>query len=204
MTTMYKATMVWTGFAGAPGYTNFYATTTDPLQAGLDAFQLGLTTYRTTFRNLISNTITLDFQSDYELIEDVDGELTGIMSPTTPATAVAGGQAAGHTGVTGMVVNWLTTGAVFGRRRMGRTYFVPIAQNLIDPDGSINSTNLSAQRTAATNYAAGGAYHPCVWVRPKYSKNPDGSRTLVHAGQAVAMAGARIPDLAAVLRSRRD
>lgn len=204
MTVMYKATLVWTGFPGQPGYTNFYATTTDPLQAGLDAFMLGLSTYRTTFRNLISNTITLDFNTDVELIEDTDGELVNIMSATTPPTAVVGGQAAGHTGVSGVVVNWLTTGAVFGRRRQGRTFFVPIAQNLIDPDGSVNSTNLSAQRTAATNYAAGGAYHPCVWVRPKYDRTVPTAPVLLHAGQAVAMAGARIPDLAAVLRSRRD
>lgn len=204
MTVMYKATLVWTGFSGAPGYTNFYATTTDPLQAGLDAFMLGLSTYRNTFRNLISNTITLDFNTDVELIEDIDGELVNIMSSTTPPTAVAGGQAAGHTGVSGVVVNWLTTGAVFGRRRQGRTFFVPIAQNLIDPDGTVNSTNLTAQRTAATNYAAGGAYHPCVWVRPKYDRTVPTAPVLVHAGQAVPMAGARIPDLAAVLRSRRD
>jgi hypothetical protein len=204
MTVMYKATMVWNGFPGAPGYTNLYAITTDPLLAGAADFLAGIATWRTTVRNLLASTTTLSILGTVETINDEDGTLEDVLTVASPPADVAGAQSGGTTGVTGVVVNWLTAGAVFGRRRQGRSFLVPIAVASIDPDGTVSAANLTAQRAAAATYVAGGGgdYVPCVWVRPKYTTaDPP---VLVHAGQAVPITGSRIPDLAAVLRSRRD
>ena len=42
MTVMYKVVVNWSGFPGAPGFTNLFATTTDPLQEGVDEFALAV------------------------------------------------------------------------------------------------------------------------------------------------------------------
>jgi hypothetical protein len=204
MTVMYKATIVWGGFPGAPGYTNLYATTTDPLQAGLDTFITGIATYRTVFKNLFNNVTTIDILPEVELVEDTDGELVNIMTATTPPTSTVGAQNGGITGVSGLCVTWLTAGAVFGRRRQGRTFMVPVAVNAIEANGTIDTPTLTAQRAAATAYATATAFHPVVWVRPKHEDPHDSDSPLIHAGQAVPMVGSRISDKAAVLRSRRD
>ncbi len=197
MTVMYKATMTWNGFPGAPGYTNLYATTTDPLSTGAQAFYDGINTWRLTIKTLCTSLVTLSILPTIETIDDSDGSLLDIITVGSPVADVTGTNSGSTTGATGLVVNWLTAGAVFGRRRMGRTFLVPMAAAALDPDGSPSSAVLASHRTAASTYAAGGAFHPCVWVRPK-------TGTGAHAGQAVPITGARIPDLSAVLRSRRD
>lgn len=204
MTVMYKATMVWSGFPGAPGYTNLYATTTDPLLAGAEDFVSGIVTWRTTIKTLLTSLVTLTVLPTVETINDEDGSLEDILTVGTAGSAVTGTNSGSTTAATGLVVDWLTTGAVFGRRRQGRTFLVPMAAAALDPDGSPSDAVLTSHRAAAATYAAGGDFHPCVWVRPKYVKPATTPPTLVHAGQAVPIAGSRIPDLAAVLRSRRD
>lgn len=204
MTVMYKVTIDWTGFTGAPGFTNLYATTTDPLQAGLDTFVAGVNTLLTTWRIPLSNNTTTQVRGEVELIEDTDGSLVNIMTATTPPSAAPGGQSAGNTACTGLVVNWLTSGAVLGRRRQGRSYVVPIATNILDTDGTINSAGLGAQRTAANVYAAATTFHPVVWVRPVKADPTHVPPIAARAGATAPINAARIPDKAAVLRSRRD
>jgi hypothetical protein len=204
MTVMYKATMTWNGFPGAPGYTNLYATTTDPLLTGAQAFYDGINTWRLTIKTLCTSLVTLSILPTIETINDEDGTLEDVLTVPSPVADVVGTNSGSTTGATGLVVDWLTTGAVFGRRRQGRTFLVPMAAAALDPDGSPSSAVLTSHRSAAATYAAGGAFHPCVWVRPKYVKPATTPPTLVHAGQAVPITGSRIPDLAAVLRSRRD
>jgi hypothetical protein len=204
MTVMYKATIDWSGFPGAPGYTNLYAITTDPLQAGLDAFVGGIGTWLNIVKNGLTSAINLQINPAVELVEDVDGELVNIMSPTSAPAAVAGALGGGITGPSGAVVNWLTAGATFGRRRQGRSFIVPVAAASIDSTGTLDNSYRTSLQTASIAYASATVFQPCVWVRP-ITNGPDRVPPVANrAGQAVPMVSARVPDLAAVLRSRRD
>jgi hypothetical protein len=80
---------------------------------------------------------------------------------------------------------------------MGRSFVVPASTEIYQTDGTIASATLTEQRAAASAYVAATGPTVGVWVRPK-------TGTGAHAGQFVPAVAARVPDLAAVLRSRRD
>lgn len=204
MTVMYKAQINWSGFPGAPGFTNLYATTTDPLQAGADAFIAGVNVLATSWANTLPAGVTVQVSSEIPLIEDVDGELVDILTASSPPAAHGGALGGLYAGPAGWCVDWLTSTVAFGKRRMGRSFIVPASTEIYQTDGTIVTATLTAQRAVATTYATATAFHPVVWVRPKYVKPATVPPTLIHAGQAVAMSAARVPDKAVVLRSRRD
>jgi hypothetical protein len=202
---MYRAQILWSGFPGAPGFTSLYATTTDPLQAGADAFVTGVNVLATSWANTLPGpTVSIQVSSEVQLIEDTDGELVDILTATTPPAAHVGALGGNYAGPAGWCVDWLTSTVAFGKRRMGRSYVVPASTEIFQNDGTIATATLTAQRAVASTYASATAFHPVVWVRPFEGDTTPGHVRPAHAGQAVAMAGARVPDKSVVLRSRRD
>lgn len=197
MPVMYKGTVDWTGFPGAPGFTNLYAITTDPLAEGADEFGLAIDAMVAHWANTLPTGVHVRVRQEFETINDVDGALEDVITVGSPYPDHNGALGGLYAGASGWCIDWLTSGAVFGRRRMGRSFVVPASTEIYQTDGTIASATLTEQRAAAAAYAAGGSWLPCVWVRPKTGAG-------AHAGQAVPITGARVPDLAAVLRSRRD
>ena len=197
MTVMYKVVVNWSGFPGAPGFTNLFATTTDPLQEGVDEFALAVNALIGHWANTLPTGVHVVVNPEVELIEDIDGALVDIMTATASLPDHNGALGGLYAGASGWCVDWLTTGAVFGRRRMGRSFVVPASTEIYQTDGTIAAATLAEQRTAASTYVATAGIAPCVWVRPKTGAG-------AHVGQAVPISGSRVPDLAAVLRSRRD
>jgi hypothetical protein len=204
MTVMYKATVEWSGFPGAPGYTNLYAFAPSDLQAGLAPFLAGIQTLFGVVKNGLAASTGVQARQTVETIEDSTGELLDVLSAATAPAGLAGALGGGITGPTGACIDWTTAGAVFGRRRMGRTFIVPVAAASIDATGTLDNSYRTSLTSAANAYASSGAFNACVWVRRKAVKPPTTPPTYVHNGQAVRMTGARVPDMAAVLRSRRD
>jgi len=204
MTTMYKATVNWSGFPGAPGFTTLYATTTDPLQAGADTFAAGVNALITSWANTLPAGVSVQVSSEMPLIEDTDGELVDILNLTTPPGAHAGALGGLYSGPSGWCIDWLTSTVAFGKRRQGRSYVVPASTEVYQTDGTIIPATLTAQRAAAAIYAAATAFNPVVWVRPFPGDDTTTPPKPAHAGLAVAISAARVPDMAAVLRSRRD
>jgi len=197
MTVMYHAVVNWTGFPGAPGFTNLYAETTDPLLAGAETFTQNIDDLITHWANTLPAGVTIQVSPEVETVDDIDGSLLDVLTVAGLLPAHAGALGGNYAGASGWCIDWLTSGAVFGRRRMGRSFVVPASTEVFQNDGTIQAATLTEQRTAASAYVAAVGPVPVVWVRPK-------TGTGAHAGQAVPITAARVPDLAAVLRSRRD
>lgn len=193
MTTLQRVRCVWQNWPGAPGYTNFYES----------ASVVDHTGYRTFFNALVAllpNTITIQVPGSGDIIEDTTGSIVGSYSFAVP-TVVTGTSSAAYSGGSGAVVDWLTSGLVAGRRPIGRSFIVPLTSTAFDTGGSLLTTTITTITNAATAMIAAMAGEFKVWSRPK-AAGPGGVPS-ARAGSQHAVIAARIPDLAASMRSRR-
>jgi hypothetical protein len=189
-----KLTAEWTGFAGAPGYTNLYfgvlgsPTLRTNAAAAVRAFFATLPGY-------LPNNLTIRLNGIATDIDEATGALLSVNS-YTPPTAVVGTNTTAYAGGSGASVRWLTGAVVGGRLVSGKTFLVPLV-GAYDTDGTLAPAFVTTLGTAATTLATYVAYaavgSPCVWHRPKAGVG----------GSAPAMSGAAVTDRAAGLRSRR-
>lgn len=205
MTVMYQVVVNWSGFQGAPGFTNLFATTTDPLQAGADTFGGGVNTLITTWANALPGPqVKVQVDPAVKLIEDTTGDLVDVLNLTTPPAAHIGLLGGNFSAASGFCIDWLTSTVVFAHRPMGRSFVVPCSTEAYQNDGTIVDATIAAQRTAAGVYAAATTFHPVVWVRPRKADSTKVPPVTARAGASVAISAARIVDKVAILRSRRD
>jgi hypothetical protein len=200
MTQMAKVTINWTGFSGAPGYTNLYFrdfTENGQIdQAIASGAAAKVDNWIGGFQSRLPTTVTVQTDATVEAIEDTTGELQGFFN-VTPAAARVGTGTGNYSAASGAVVNWYTAGVVRGRRLRGRTFLVPLAGSALDTNGTINNTELTALRTNTTTFInETGAGDLGVWSRPSAPGAADGTWFAVNSFT--------IPDKVAVLRSRRD
>lgn len=192
--TVYRVTAQWQGFPGAPGYSNFHfsgftgGADADAMRGRVRAFFAEIST-----RLPAGATITI--QPTVEVFEESTGELTGYVDGEA-AMSVSGPTSANtYAGPTGAVVNWLTNTVNQGRRVRGRTFLVPLAVTVYEADGTLSASSLQLIRDGAAALTEGDFNSEFViWSRPR-----DGG-----AGVLAPVVGYRVPDMAAVLRSRRD
>lgn len=201
MTGMLRVKTKWTGFSGAPGYTNFYFRDFtgggEPTAAQAQGAVDRTATFWSNIQGRLPSLVTLTIQGDVEVIEETNGEMTGVHNVTAPAPKVGENATSTFSGPTGAVINWRTAGVRNGRRVRGRTFIVPIATSCYQNDGTLATTEHAALNTAASMLAAQtGTPDLGVWARPTAPGASDG---IWYAVQT-----ATVPDLAAVLRSRRD
>lgn len=192
--TIYKTTSEWTGFAGAPGYTNFYFQGSgdgDSAQAVLD--KVG--TFWTAVDVWIPSPINIRTRPEVEVIDETTGLMERFDAGVEPTPAV-GSAAKAHSGTSGACIGWLTGGVRNGRRVRGRTFIVPLNGDAYELDGTLASGALNNFRSAATALAANDGTNLVVWSRPSARGASDGVAHFV--------TGVRVQDKAAVLRSRRD
>ena len=210
MAGMARVTIDWTGFLGAPGYTNFYfrdfqgAGEID--QAIADGAVAKVHTWIQAWDDGLPNTVTLTIDPSVEVIEETTGELIGFFT-TVPGSPNVGGSTAPYSAASGACVNWYTDGVRNGRRVRGRTFMVPIGSNGMENNGTLNGTALNGWRTASATLIAGaGVGDLGVWARPTPILDVDGNPTGEHNPDGIwyAVTSYTIPDKAAVLRSRRD
>ena len=181
-----RLTVVWSGLVGMPGYSNFYYKNPIGASARLGAY-LGA------IRNFFPTGLTWTIPAEGDVFDAGSGTLTGFWSESGGGPLTATG-APLHAAPVGAVVNWLTEGINRGHKIRGRTFLVPLSANAFQDDGSILDTTLGSLRIAAATLISDGAAEQVVWSRP-----------VAGAGGAIAdITDTRVPDLAAVLRSRRD
>jgi hypothetical protein len=182
----------WTGFTGAPGYSNlhFRSTTGDATEA-LAAVTKGRLLFTGLPFNLPSS-VHIANSTDVRLLDEATGDLVDIFT-VTGLSEIVGGSAAVYSGSSGMCVDWLTTTVHRSRRLQGRTFMVPLAGDQYQTDGSPAAGAITrlASSAEAMRTASGPAFG--VWGRPV------GGAGGVW-GPAVS---SRVPDKAVVLRSRR-
>lgn len=190
-----RYTSTWTGFSGAPGYTNLYASGPGTSQAFADAvaaFWEQVSTQGSVGFNLPTG-VRITPASFAEQVDETDGTLIGTI-PLTAGAPTTGVQPGGYSALSGACVNWLTGSIVNGKRVRGRTFVVPLAANCYDVDGSLTANFLTTVRAAAATLVS--ASDLAIWHRPTSPGATDGSAATVSASS--------VNDKMAYLSSRRD
>lgn len=196
-----RVKMRWQGFIGSPGYSIFHFRDfagADPITSDAEACIDKVDAFAEAIKSKLPNVASLQVQSDVEVLEDTTGELQYILTGT-PAAAHAGGGAFGspYAAATGAVISWRTDAVVRGRRLRGRTFLVPLAGSAFEGNGTLDAGSITAFTTAATALSDSTSLADlCIWARPSAPGATDGQTGLVN--------GFSIPDMSAVLRSRRD
>ena len=184
--TILRVRSTWQNWPGAPGVTDFYsqdliaANFVNDVRAFFDAIKANL-----------PSGLQVQTSGVCDLINEVNGQLVGQDTTATPAV-VQGTNAGVYSGASGAVIRWTTGGFVAGRRVQGRTFLVPLVGQG-DTNGSIISAVLTTLQTAADGLITAGAGDMVVWSRPRQ----------FIGGSSHIVTGRVVPDLAAVLRSRR-
>lgn len=194
MPTITKITAVWTGFAGGPGYSNFYldgeATAAEATSAAA--------ALRTMFNGLIGylpNNLTIRPTGVAQYLDLGSGVMTGQTAYTQPLQ-VTGTNTTAYSGLSGASIRWVTGAVINGRALSGRTFLVPMV-GIYDTDGTLAPAFVTTLTTLANAYAhyvaSSDPAATVVWHRPIAGVG----------GAAATMSGAIVPDKAVGLRSRR-
>lgn len=201
MAKMLRVKSKWTGFAGAPGYTNFYFQnnfSTDPTDAEATSAMTAVDGFWVGVLSILPPTVTVTVQGDVEVIEETDGSLADVFPKSTLSARIGSATSAGYSAASGAVVTWRSSGVHRGRRVRGRTFLVPCANVAYQSDGTLQPSTIGTLQTAANTLVTTTAPEPPfgIWARPSSKTATDGN--------FYEVSGATIPDIAAVLRSRRD
>lgn len=185
-----KLQAVWTGFTGAPGYSNFYFN--DALTgAQCNTAAAAIRTFFAAVNSTLPNIATVQVGT-VAWIHDTGGPLTGTVTVSTPGSSVAGTGGTNYAGGVGYVVHWLTGVYLNGRQLRGKTFMVPATTAVFGPDGTVNATALTTIQNAVNAFVGMAGVVPVVW------SNPPGP-----TGTAYSMTGGSVQDRTAVMRSRR-
>ena len=199
MTEICKVKVNWTGFAGAPGYSNFYfndftdGTMTQTIANGAAN---KVDTWLGSVVALLPLAVTIAVDSAVEVIESTNGELQGFFN-VAGLPVRTGNNVEPYSAASGACVNWYTGGVRNGRRVRGRTFIVPIGGESLATNGTIDDSKLTLLRTASTNLISDvGSGDHGVWSRPSGPSATD--------GEWFSTTAVTVNDKVAVLTSRRD
>lgn len=200
MAHMAKVTIEWSGFPGGPGYSNLYFRdfigdgTLD--QAIVDGALAKTDTWLAAIRAGLPSSVMTRVDNTVEAIEDTTGALQGFWTGTTAAAAGGSGGTA-YSAASGAVVTWYTSTVRNSRRVRGRTFIVPLGTLQYETDGTIIPTRLASYNAACEALIDQGTVADLgIWSRPTTPGGTDGDWSVVTAF--------RIPDMAAILTSRRN
>jgi len=209
-----KIKLNWTGFQGAPGVSNFYFSTDfnndtwEPAAAEYNAAATQVRTFANDISPYVAKPVVLQVDPEILLLDSGDGAIVraysggpqGVVQSTAPSGSA-------YAAAAGTVVQWKTIGVRKRRRVSGKTFLVPLVGSCFDADGTLNATNLGAMQTAANKMVvAGSGPRFGVWTRPTRVKDANGKYTgeVLPDGGFYNAESAKVADMAAVLRSRRN
>lgn len=201
MPTAYRVRAVWSGFAGAPGYSNFHFLdlTTD---ANRNAAGAAVKAFFTAQANSLLTAWTISVQSEVTEWDVATGQLTGAVNMTSPPTPTVGTAAVGpFAGGSGYVITWKTSLIYNGRRVTGRTFIVP-AFGVFENDGTLSTTAITNANTAAAGLIGAANADLGVWART-FTKPTDGTKPVQIGGTIASANSYLVKDMASQLRSRR-
>ena len=187
MPSLERVLVQWSNFAGAPGIGHHY------FMSGTTNKCASLRAFYAAAAAAAPNNTQIQVNNVGDIIDVATGLITGGWSEPAVAVFSAGGTGA-YAGPAGAVVHWLSTAVVAGRRLRGRTFIVPLVNTVFDTSGSLASSYITTLQNAADALVSATLGNYVVYHRPTAAGN-DGASGQIY--------GARVPDLAAVLRSRR-
>lgn len=194
-----RITARWGGFAGAPGYSNFYFSS-GFLDGGIFGEEAELLAGRVAdafeaLSPVLPRNVTIDIEPEVAVIDSDTGVAQSFTSIDPPEVDLPTGSAQPFAGPAGAVVTWRTNDLRNGRRIRGRTFLVPLSTTAYQEDGSLTTIALNAVRgfgDAMVGNALQGDLG--VWSRPQGGAG----------GVFASVVSFTVPDKVAVLRSRRD
>lgn len=201
MAQILRVKLRWTGLPGGVGYSLFHFREFPGADATADD-ALGAVTkvaaYMDKIANVLPNVVGIQTEGDVEVIEETNNQLVTVFSPGQSSLQMGRAPAnAGWAAVAGAVISWSTGGVRNGRRVRGRNFVVPLSNAAYDLDGSLTAAALVSLNEAATALrAATGAGDLGIYGRPSFKGANDGIW--------FAVTGHRVPDMAAILTSRRS
>lgn len=196
---MMRVTARWTGFSGAPGYSNFFFAS-GFLDGGLlgDEAQALADRVANAFRAadlLLPEPVRISIEPEVPVIDSDTGEIQSFNTIEPPAVVEGSGTTGEFAGPAGAVVTWRTSDVRGGRRIRGRTFLVPLRTFAYQSDGTLTSQAITELRAFADTMIGGDLDGDLgVWSRPVGGSG----------GVFASVTGYTIPDMVAVLRSRRD
>lgn len=189
-----RITAAWSGFRGAPGYSNFYFAGGGADELLLEQSGEAVRNFFQQFRDFLPSGLRITVRGNAEVIDEANGQITSQVDFTPPAQ-VLGGTSGNYSAASGAVVNWNTNSYRNGRRVRGRTFLVPLTSSAYDSGGDLIQGAIDDINNGAAYLSSGSAPLPfVVWARPV-----NGS-----GGSAEPVVSHTVPDLGAILRSRRD
>lgn len=191
---VYRVSAQWTGFTGAPGYSNFHFTENPTGDTG-SVIRAQVRQFFVALNQLLPGSVTINISPTIEIFDETTGLLTGYETDPEQLDPVNGTGTGSFSGPSGAVINWLTSTVVNGRRLRGRTFIVPLRSTAYEDDGTLGA-NIIGDLNEAASVLSGPDFEStfCIWSRPQ------GGGT----GAVGPVIGHQVPDMAAVLRSRRD
>lgn len=199
-----RITARWSGFTGAPGYSNFHFASDagfwdggllgDGAQQAADSARSRVRSAFFALRTRFPEGVSVDIESEALILDSDTGEILGFTEVEGTGITWAG-DSGGYSAASGAVVNWRTNDYRGGRRIRGRTFLVPLAGNTYQSDGTLTSSALGDLRDFGEAMIGDGSGPDFgVWSRP----------TGGTGGVFATAVNFNVPDMAAVLRSRRD
>lgn len=182
---------VWSGFTGAPGYTNLFFADASVVDDILDA----VTDFWTALAPVFTTQTSLAIDNFVQNVNTSTGEVVGGQNGTTfhpPVTGTGGGDQG--PGPVGACIGWETAQFVDGHRLRGRTFLVPLQYGAFEGNGTLLGTHYATINTAAAALVTNSDAELVVWHRPTFGAG----------GIAGTVTATATRDKAAVLRSRRD
>jgi hypothetical protein len=170
----------------------------EPDQAMADSAVGKVRAFFAAVQDQIPSVATITVMPDVPIIEETTNMMTGVLSTASVAGMQGnGGAGTNHAAAVGAVVTWRTNVVRNGRIIRGRTFLVPLVSTAFSPDGTLSSIALTALNNAATAARdATGNGDLGVLARPSSPGAAD--------GQWAAVTAHSVPDMGAVMRSRRD
>lgn len=204
MTTIQRVRVLWTGFPGAPGISTFYFTDHSLQRASFGTFLEGVA-------NSLPTDVLLTVPQTGDEIEAETGQLTGAWTAASVLAPIPGTASGAYSAPSGFLINWNTETVIGGRRLRGRTFCVPATQAIYQSDGSITAAVVTGYAADAQTLLDVSSGNMLVWRRPREARvaYTDGqgrphAAVAARAGAVAGITSATVPDMAAVLRSRRD
>lgn len=197
MVTMQKMTATWTGFTGAPGTTSIFFQGSSIIDPSV------LRTFFVAYAPYIPPTVTIQVNSTGELVEPTDGKVMGTWSGTAPAAVVGTGTGTSLLATEGAQVRIETGAFRRGKHIRGRFYLIPSATSILQSNGTIAGSAVTALQAAADTLRSQSAAQIGVFHRPVYDytvKPP----LLKTAGEFIGSTNLVVLSKTASLRSRRD
>lgn len=195
MVALNRVRVGWTNWPGAPGVSTFYLSSSSTNLAPLK-------TFFTAIKDLMPLNLTTDVVNSGDVIDSATGHITGGWVGSGGGQSTSAASTSGYSGASGAVIRWNTDGILNGRRLVGRTYFVPLTSSVYQSDGSLSSAAQASLQAAATALITAYAGALIIYGPPR-NTGTNGPTDPGKAAQWGSVTAAVVPDLAAVMRSRR-